>query len=227
MRLRSEESPQFLEIKHLQSAPIKTLLKKYPGLLFRGFAITVIAAIGNYFLATYFSNYLVAAGTSLKQAMLITVLAMAVFVVMIPVGGLLSDIKGRRKLLFIGTLGLMLIAFPCFIGLTQHDFWAVLLAEVAFVSVLALVSGTVLTAVSELFPTEVRNSGLSLSYNLALAVFGGTTPMIALSLVRWTGNKTAPAWFIIAGGVISAIAILWSSKAYSSSTAQIKQRLNN
>lgn len=215
IRLRSIESPQFLALKHLQTAPIKTLMKKYPGLLLQGVAITVIAAIGNYFLATYFSNYLVSAGLALKQAMLITVIAMAVFVIMIPFCGFLSDIFGRRKVFFIGVLALMIMAFPCFFWLSQHSFWQVLVAEIIFVIVLAFTSGPVLTAVAELFPTEVRNSGLSLAYNIALALFGGTTPMVALSLVRWTGNNTAPAWFLIIGGIISGIAILWPVKANS------------
>ncbi len=49
---------------------------------------------------------------------------------------------------------------------------------------------------AEMFPTDIRASGVSLSYNLAQALFGGTLPLIALALIEFTGNKFAPAWYM-------------------------------
>jgi MHS family proline/betaine transporter-like MFS transporter len=51
------------------------------------------------------------------------------------------------------------------------------------------------TFLAELFPTRLRYSGLSLTYGLASALFGGTAPALATFLVRRTGDALSPAWY--------------------------------
>lgn len=58
---------------------------------------------------------------------------------------------------------------------------------------------------SELFPTTVRFSAFSITYNIPNAIFGGTAPFIAAALVTSTGNDFMPAIYIIAAGVVSLI----------------------
>lgn len=60
---------------------------------------------------------------------------------------------------------------------------------------------------SDLFPTNVRASGISLAYNIPIAVFGGSAPLIASALISGTGNISSPAWFFITTAVISLIAV--------------------
>ena len=55
--------------------------------------------------------------------------------------------------------------------------------------------GASLAAFVELFPTRTRYSGLALSYNLAVAICGGTTPLVATWLVNVTGSTLAPAFY--------------------------------
>jgi MHS family proline/betaine transporter-like MFS transporter len=51
------------------------------------------------------------------------------------------------------------------------------------------------TFLGELFPTRLRYSGLSLTYGLASALFGGTAPALATFLVRRTADGLSPAWY--------------------------------
>jgi MHS family proline/betaine transporter-like MFS transporter len=67
--------------------------------------------------------------------------------------------------------------------------------------------GSVLpAAMAELAPWRVRCTVLSVGYNIALALVGGTTPMIAAWLVERTGVKLAPAAYLAAASVITFIA---------------------
>jgi MHS family proline/betaine transporter-like MFS transporter len=55
----------------------------------------------------------------------------------------------------------------------------------------------------EAFPKHVRCSGLSVGYNLSLSVFGGTVPMVAVSLIKITGNPLSPAFYLSLAAIIS------------------------
>ena len=59
-----------------------------------------------------------------------------------------------------------------------------------------------------MFPTRTRYSGIALGYNLAQAVFGGTTPLVATWLIRVTGEVMAPAFYLSAIAAISAVVAL-------------------
>ncbi len=54
---------------------------------------------------------------------------------------------------------------------------------------------------AEMFPTKVRYTGLSVSYNIALALFGGTAALIATWLISCTGDVLMPAFYLIFAAV--------------------------
>jgi MFS transporter, MHS family, proline/betaine transporter len=58
-------------------------------------------------------------------------------------------------------------------------------------SLIGLALGTLVpsTFLAELFPTRLRYSGLSLTYGLGSALFGGTAPALAAS---WPGAPARP-----------------------------------
>ena len=64
------------------------------------------------------------------------------------------------------------------------------------------------TFLAELFPTRLRYSGLSLTYGLASALFGGTAPALATFLVRRTGDALSPAWYATGLTVVAVICVL-------------------
>ncbi len=204
LRLRAVESPKFVAIEATTKTPFKTLLRTHPLKVLHGAGLTVIIAVGNYFFITYFNTYLVqSAKLPLSDAMLINVIAMAFFVVFTPLFGLLSDVFGRRRIYILNTLLMIACAPIVFQLLLQKTFAAALIAEILFAIVLAGIDGLILTALTELFPTSIRNTAAALSYNLSLAIFGGTAPLVAISLSHYAHNDFAPAWYIMAAGVFS------------------------
>ena len=61
---------------------------------------------------------------------------------------------------------------------------------------------------AELFPARTRVTGISLSYNLGVTVFGGFAPAIFTWLSAVTHNNTAPSFYLMASALISISAIL-------------------
>lgn len=204
IRLRATESPQFIALPETAKTPLKTLLLHYPKYLLQGIGLTMILAIGNYYFVAYFTTYLVqSAKLELSQAMLINVIAMVFFIIFAPLFGLLSDKFGRKRLFLIGA-GLMIIGAPLvFYLLLQKNFLACLSAEIIFAIILAATDGLILTTLAELFPTNIRATGASLCYNTSLALFGGTAPLVAITLTQVTQNAFIPAWYVMFGALIS------------------------
>jgi proline/betaine transport protein TphA len=209
IRKRAVESPEFQNLKQVHRTPLKLLFTVYPKLLLRGIGLTVVVAIGNYFLITYFSTYLELQKMPMVHAMLLTVISLMFLVVFILIAGHLADRFGLKKLYLTGVIFLFLAAFPLFWLITHHTFWHALIGEVLFAIILSFTSGLVLSALATLFPTEIRNTSMSLAYNIAQAIFGGSASMVALSLVSITKSNMAPAWYLMAGAFLSFLAVFF------------------
>ena len=69
-------------------------------------------------------------------------------------------------------------------------------------------TATFVTAINELFPTHVRFSGVATGYNISNAIFGGTTPLVAASLVTLTAWNLAPSIYLIVASVIIVLVVL-------------------
>jgi MHS family proline/betaine transporter-like MFS transporter len=69
--------------------------------------------------------------------------------------------------------------------------------------VISLFSGPGPAALVEMFPTNVRYSALGVSYNLAVALFGGTAPFIATYLISATGSSLSPVIYVVVAAVIT------------------------
>lgn len=54
----------------------------------------------------------------------------------------------------------------------------------------------------------MRAGALSISYNISVSLFGGTTPLIATALVDATHNPLAPGFLLTAAGLIGGVAVL-------------------
>jgi len=84
-----------------------------------------------------------------------------------------------------------------------------ILGQAILVLLLAVPLGSAPATFVELFPSEDRLTGYSISFNLGVGVVGGATPMLATWLIEATGHSLAPAWMMIAAGTTAALALLW------------------
>src|SRR5215207_7047215 len=73
-----------------------------------------------------------------------------------------------------------------------------------------LILGTIPSTLPALFPTEVRYTGFAISYNISVALFGGTAPFVAGYLASATGSNYAPAFYLMGIAAVALIPILLS-----------------
>ena len=130
--------------------------------------------------------------------------------IFMPFMAMLSDKIGRRPFLIIGSGLVTLGAIPFFHMMhhTNPPAW-VLAGEFGFaVGYLLLASGLAASSV-ELMPREIRCTGLGLALNIPTALLGGTAPLIASLLIKWTGNPFSPGWYAAFGAGITLIAAVF------------------
>ncbi|VXC52840.1 General substrate transporter [Burkholderia sp. 8Y] len=128
--------------------------------------------------------------------------------VLSPVAGAWSDRIGRKTLTLWSLFITLVIIYPLFAWLASEPSVLRLVIVQALLSiVLSGYYGPFGALLSELFPAHVRSTGLSLAYNFAVMIFGGFGQFIVTWLIRVTGSQLAPTFYVMAGLVLSLIAV--------------------
>ncbi|HYD08196.1 MAG TPA: MFS transporter, partial [Reyranella sp.] len=184
--------------------------REWPAML-RVCGIWLVCAIGFYMMFLYITTYLQReVGLSAAMALDINTISMVVLLLITPLAGYLSDIVGRRIFMVGVPLALMVLAYPL-LWVMRHDSLALILSAQMVFAILLGAYGPVVSAVmAELFPREVRCSGMSIAYNITLGLIGGTTPMVATYLIARTNDDLSIAWYLIAAATISFISALYT-----------------
>jgi len=214
LRTRVAETPAFqraLETQTIKRMPIAEAISSHGGMFLAGFGLSIIGCVINYvflvFLPSFASQTL---KIDLRYALWSTALAGTLYLVLTPIVGHYSDRVGRKPMLFACSLLAVIMAYPLFLFLaTYPTFWGMLLVQAIAQAVLTLYTGVISTILSEMFPTNVRYTALSVSYGFAVAIFGGFAPYISTFLVRITGDVLAPSYYVMAAGIVSGIAVLF------------------
>lgn len=133
----------------------------------------------------------VARGLDAQSALTASLIAQCVFLVAIPLVGWLADKFGRR--LFIILFGLGFIALTLYLdGLVDDTFGGLLTAMIIALLLVACLFGVNTAVWTEVFPTNIRATGVSGPLSLATAIFGGTAPYVNTYLSQ-TGHHQ---WFL-------------------------------
>ncbi|WP_144146823.1 MFS transporter [Paraburkholderia sp. BCC1884] len=167
---------------------------------------TIMQFVFNIYMPTYAVQYL-----QMPPATPFMVIAVSgvVRILACPAFGALSDRVGRKSVLAWGFVFSLLAVWPCFACLKASPTLVTLLTiELLFGVLGAAVLGPLSTALAEMFPVRGRSSGLSVSYNLSTTIFGGFTPLIVTWLIIATGDRMAPAYYVIFGVVLGLAAAL-------------------
>ena len=209
VRLTITETPVFqqaLQRSERVKVPVVEVFRSHPGTL-------VIGIMGS--LATFVLFYLMtvfaltwgttALGYSRQKFLLMQLFGIVFFGLTVPLSGLLAE-HGRRRTMIAVTIGIGifgLLMAPMFVSGT---FGAVAMMAIGL-SLMGLTYGPLGTMLSELFPTSVRYTGSSLTFNFA-GIFGASmAPLVATRLARDFGLPFV-GYYLSAAAVITLIGIL-------------------
>ena len=188
VRISLHETPVFAKVaaaKKQVKVPLGTLLTKHVRVTVLGTFIMLATYTLFYIMTVYSMTYSTAAapvGLGLPRNEVLWMLMMAVigFGVMVPIAGLLADKFGRRSSMIVITTLIILFALFVFPPLLGSGSPALVMAYLLVgLSLMGLTFGPMGALLPELFPTEVRYTGASFSYNVASILGASVAPYIA------------------------------------------------
>lgn len=191
------------------SLPLAAVLRHHGKSVFAGLGITIGGTSIHYIIVFYMALYGVRV-LHLPEWLSMTAgcVAGAILMFVTPLGGYLSDIFGRNRIVWWTRIALMVGIYPAFVALNR---WPGALSLLSIISVLAAVHAINIGATSamlgELFPRSVRATGGALVYSVGVAIFGGFAQFFVTGLIAMTGNPNAPAWYAIGCGVLTLAAL--------------------
>ena len=209
IRSKLSESPEFealLEAEEVEHAPVRGVLKNSWRQILVGMA-SALLGIGGFYLAT---TFIVFYGTTVlkmprETLLLATLVAAAVEVPILIWGGRLGERLGASKVILGGGIAAAVLAFPVFLAIQTKDPFLVVVGMTVGVAALSIpyaVSGAALTG---LFPTQTRYTGVAIASNLA-GVLSGFVPMVATATLAASGSSWVPsAWLLVGIALFTAV----------------------
>lgn len=196
-----KESPYFEDAKKqhkLVKLPVLHALRLYPKQMFFVFVLTGFLGIAYYMGAAFLPSYLISILHLPKlEIMRVTTLAAALYALVAPLSGFVSDYIGRKPILLVATLLLAILIYPFFLIIASGNMAYITIANCVYMAIVAIDTAVFVTCINELFPTEERFSGMSASYNVGNAIFGGTTPLVAAWFISLFGSHFAPSYYLM------------------------------
>ncbi|KAA5828352.1 MHS family MFS transporter [Saccharopolyspora hirsuta] len=148
-------------------------------------------------------------------------IGMVVALPAIPAFAVLADRIGRRPVYIGASIATVGWAFAFFALLDTGNPVAIAAAVVGGMLIFSAYSAVIGAFFSELFPTEVRYSGVSLAYNLASVLAGSLAPIIAIALYSAFGSGYAISAYLAAMGAVSLGAALLATETRSVDLAEV------
>lgn len=212
LRFKIDETPVFTELVEKQQrerVPLAVVFRTKPLALLLGVGAALLG-IGSYSLMnTYTLNYGAAQlGYDYVQLLTATTIGALLQLVTIPLFGALANRIGSARVVLIGAIGTLLVAFPIYFLLQDASF-EVLVGMMIIGGILPTMAWAALGGLlSELFGARIRYSAISFAYAIAAIISGFVLP-----LTLTFGEAVGYAWWH-PGVVLAAMSLITAVSAY-------------
>ena len=214
LRRSMQETEEFIARKRSQHHPapreiLASVARNWP-IVIIGMLMVTMTTVSFYFITAYtptFGKEVLKLGS--VESLLVTLCVGISNLVWLPVMGAVSDRVGRRPLLILFTVLMLVSAYPVLSWLVSApSFERLLIVELWLSFLYGSYNGAMVVSLTEIMPVAVRTSGFSLAYSLATATFGGFTPAVSQYLYHLTDNRAvAGLWLMFAAacGLLAAL----------------------
>ena len=229
LRTRLADTPAYLalekeseerEKQQKAGKEARTIARLWPFLLVC-MGLVLAWNVTNYMLTSYMPTYVTTTmpdmqggkGVSASTSQWLQIAVMVVALVTIPLLGILSDRIGRKPIVWVGAIGLIVLALPSVLLMRSQTGAGIFAGLLIMGLLLICFSATMPSTLPSLFPTEVRGGALSIAFNVSVSLFAGTTSVVVGALVSATGDLNWPAYYLIIAGIIGAVSIYFTQES--------------
>lgn len=172
------------------------------------FLVTMCAAVSYYSYNIFIIIYLLEiAHFNYTESLFISIISSMFLLLLMPIGGYLSDIFGRKKVIGLSLFLLAILSIPLYQLLLSRSISHALISQFIFAIPLSLFFGALPAFLFEESREKGRCLNIAIPYNIGMVIFGGTAPLINVSLVHYLNNNLAPGIYLSLIATISLIAM--------------------
>ncbi|WP_167377055.1 MULTISPECIES: MFS transporter [Rhizobium] len=209
--LRTQIQDDVVSARQPVMAILKAVFVSHSSRVVVGLLVVLGGTTGAYIITNYLTTFAI---NTLKMpsdiAFLISIVSNTATVGGAIAGGRLADRYGKLLLMALPQGLFVLMTYPALLVITGNPSDQTLLLLVGALAVLRSMSGAVaFVALAECFLVSVRATGLSLTFSIGVALFGGTAQLIATWLLHATGNPMSLAWYLIATNSVTFCALFF------------------
>ncbi|RBA24932.1 MFS transporter [Herminiimonas fonticola] len=215
VRLKITETPAFqkvLDKGERVKIPLATVFSEHGRMLVLG-TIIALATFVLFYLMTVFalSWGTTALGYSRQQFLILQLFAVIFFAITIPVSALMADKYGRRITMILVSIGMILFGLliaPMFIA---NSLVGVTIFLSLGLALMGMTYGPLGTMLSELFPAEIRYTGVSLTFNLG-GIFGASLAPYAATWLATNYGLHYVGFYLSGAAALTLLALLLVGK---------------
>jgi metabolite-proton symporter len=211
VRLRLTETPEFqraIANNERVRVPMLTLLARHAQVVLLGTFAAVATFVLFYLMTVFTLSWATSVlGYTRRDFLILQMFGVLFFALTIPISAAIADRRGGYVMLIAATLGIIAygLAFGPLFGSGSTP--AVLAFLAVGLAIMGLTYGPLGTALTELYPTAVRYTGASLSFNLAGIIGASLAPYIATWLATRYGLAYV-GYYLSTAGLLTLIALL-------------------
>jgi len=206
---RSLTVPERIDTVEKGLSPVLAAFRFHWKDILRVAGLALSANVGFYIMFVFAVSYLTdQMHVSTAKAMDINTIALIVIALVVPIGGVLADRFGRKPVLLAFNIALLVAAYPLFLLVHHQAASLILLGQAGFALIIGILFGANPATMAEITSKAVRVSVLSIGYNVALAIFGGTAPAVAAYLIERTSDDMSPAFYMMIFALMAIAATL-------------------
>jgi MHS family proline/betaine transporter-like MFS transporter len=212
IRCHLADSEAFLHAQQTaRRATLREVLTNHSREVVCGLGTVIALTVTIYVLISYLPTFAV---KQLKlpyaQSFYAVIVGNLLLMILSPLTGAWSDRIGRKALSMWSLVLTLAIIYPLFSWLAAAPSVSKLVLVQAVLSItLSGYYGPFGALIAELFPANVRSTGLSLAYNMAVMLFGGFGQFMVTWLTKTTGSPLAPTYYVMGGLALSIVALAY------------------
>ena len=208
IRLKMDETPEFEAAEKVKSPVIRTIVD-HTGRVLSAAACVGLASISVY-LILYMPTFAVSnLGLPRYAGFLGGIISGLVSFIGVPFVGKLADRVGPLRIMLPAAVVALVLSLPLFVILVNNPSVLVLtLVQVVLGVQMAFYFGPLPGLLSFMYPTNIRTTGLSISYNMGVTLFGGFAPIVLTWLISSSGSLLSPSYYFMTVAVISILGLL-------------------
>lgn len=196
--------------KNIPQFPLRQIIKSNFPNLTKVIVLFSLSNVSFYLSFFYMTSFLVSTHKiTHHQGLLSNTIGTFAMICLIPIFGYLSDKMNRKYIMLVGAACLMIFFYPIFTLFLTSDHQGILYCQLILALFIAMFTGPMAAATTEMFSTATRYSGVGVGLNIGASLFGGTSPFIATFLVRYSGNDVMPSFYLIIVAVVCLFTILF------------------